>query len=360
MSRTPSVWRNAGKGNAWYTTYRGQKKKIADADCSEQEAIDAWHQYNARDHAAELSHCNAVGTILDLYLDYLQGKSTKAYRDARTLLKTLGEWYRRMRVADFKAAHVRAWLADRSTWSDTTKATALAKLQAAFNWAANPDQGILDSNRLRGMKAPRQRSRGKEALIPPDDDEVIRRHAPRALADALLFIRATGTRPVNLGRISRQTVYLDQRVVVLEQHKTADKTGKPLLIPLPESVVPLLQGLMAQYPTGPLFRKRRGSAWTGRDLSTYFCALKKRLRRQGIKLAATTILYGYRHTLATNLLLGGLTGDQVGAILGQEGSQMVAHHYGHLLGHAKTLAGKMNAVIGPDDGSSDSAAARRA
>jgi integrase len=341
MARPASVWFDNTR-NIWRATIRGHKVKVADGTATQKEAEQAWHEMHAKDIAVDLQHCNPVRVVFELYLDYLEANHPVTYPTAKRFLKSFCRGNRDVPVKDLTSGMVDSWLSYEKTWGQTSRAQAVQYVMSALNWAARPDNRIIPSNPLRGMPRPAARSRGKDALIDPADHAVILAAAKPSVRDLLSALRLTGTRPSNLCRAEAADVDWARGAIVLTQHKTAEKTGRKLSIPIPARLRPLLERLCRERPSGPLFRRENGEAWTSTILAQYLLRLRERLERRGVKLKGKYIAYGHRHTVATDLLEAGVPDAQVAAILGHSGTAMIYRHYGHLARKTKTLADAMD------------------
>jgi integrase len=126
-------------------------------------------------------------------------------------------------------------------------------------------------------------------------------------------------------------------------HKTADKTGRPLVIPLTDKAYEVCLRLAEKYPEGALFRTRTGRPWTS-DL------LGNRLWRLAEKSGVKVLAYGYRHTRATELLEKGVPDAEVAAILGHTSTVMLYQHYGHLTARVDLLRSRLESLGSTENG----------
>jgi integrase len=220
---------------------------------------------------------------------------------------------------------------------------------ACLNWAAKPEQAYIERNPIARISKPACRSRGAEALIDPEDFAAILDAANPRMRDVLAFLRQTGTRPGNLARITAATVRWEERCVRLERHKTGEKTGRPLIIPLTAAALEILRRLASLHPEGALFRTSRGKPYTSKHLAEQLRRLRERLKEGG-KLKGDPIAYSLRHQLATDLLLAGKPDAHVAAVLGHTSTQVLHQNYSHITGGAKEYARMIEEVISPDAG----------
>lgn len=183
------------------------------------------------------------------------------------------------------------------------------------------------------MRLPRVRSRGASTLISEDDHKKLIAIVPEDLRDVLVALRNSGTRPSNIWRATRKNFDAEQGALIFAEwntepgtpiHKTFRKTGESLVVPLTPTVVEICQRLAGKYPKGPLFRTKKGEPWNPQMLASRLLWYKKKLGLDHV------ICYGYRHTVATDLLSEGVPDAEVAAILGQKGTDMIYRHYGHL------------------------------
>jgi integrase len=124
--------------------------------------------------------------------------------------------------------------------------------------------------------------------------------------------------------------YPDAGVILLKEHKTANKTDKPRCIVLTPSVVMLLKGLVKKHPSGPLFRNEAGRRWLKDGI---VLAMRRISKRIGVKVVA----YGYRHSYATDCLSAGIGDSQTAALLGHGSTAMLHKHYSHLTSQMDVL-----------------------
>jgi integrase len=140
------------------------------------------------------------------------------------------------------------------------------------------------------------------------------------------------------------------RCVRLTTHKTFKKTGRPLIIPLTTPALELLRHLAARHPSGPLFRTARGRPMSAHFISVGFTKLKERCN-----LSGNVIPYGFRHTVATELLTKDVAPQKVAYWLGHKDLRMVFEHYGHLDKSTREIALEIDRVLNGDDAGKPSA-----
>jgi integrase len=214
----------------------------------------------------------------------------------------------------------------------------VGRLLAALNWACKPHHRLLTNNPIKGIDRPPKKSRGKEALIEPEDHERLYAGANRALKEVLVALQQTGARPGSVCVITARDVNFERQRIELDEERS--KTGRPLYIPMTGPMMELCQRLCERHPTGPIFRTLQEHPWTSSNIQRCLSRLHKRLGLQ-----RRVIPYGYRHTAATELLLEDMPPVHVATVLGHKDTDMVFHHYGHLVEKTKALAERMDKIL---------------
>lgn len=319
MGRPAAIWWNAQKGK-YYATIGGKSVGLS---ADREQAQQLFDGLRAKEKAPELRQFNLVKTIANLYLDTLVGR--KSYANGRLALGGFTAHHPGLRVCDIRAVHVQQWVNAHPEWSASTQHTYITYLVSCLNWAKKPEQNIIDSNPIAGLRKPPCRSRGREAVISDATHQQVLTGVRPYLRDVLTFLRATGCRPGTALAITAADVDFGNQSIIVTEHKTADKTGRNLHIPIPAALVPMLQRLCAAQPTGTIFRGQSGKPLTARDITTRICRLKNAGR-----IPQGYFAYGNRHTVATVLLQAGHSEAKVATVLGHTSTAMLQKNYGHL------------------------------
>lgn len=91
-------------------------------------------------------------------------------------------------------------------------------------------------------------------------------------------LRLSGARPNELCRATIADWHRDANgqtgVIVLAEHKTARKSGKPRTIPIGRKLGKLLRLAIGRRTAGPIFLSPRNHGWTVKNLSTQFARLR--------------------------------------------------------------------------------------
>jgi integrase len=345
MARPAKVWWNKGK-EAWYATIGGKKVRLADGYKNKAEAERRWHEYKAKENAPVLRHHNPIKVMAELYLDYIEAGHPSSYNSHRHYLKDLCTLFPDLSVKDVNATLVARWLHHhRDAWGEASRWSAVTILHACLNWAAKPEQNLIDANPIRGIKRGSPVSRGADTLIDPADHDAVFAACNQPVRDVLTALQQTGARPGSIRGIEAKDCDFVNGVIRLARHKTASKTGKPLIIPMTEAMRKLCERLCERWPEGPIFRTARGKPWTCGYLSEYICRAKEKLELKGRYIA-----YGHRHTTATDLLAAGVPDAHVAQILGHTTTQMIYLHYGHLGSRIQPLKDALERVVNGDAG----------
>jgi integrase len=200
---------------------------------------------------------------------------------------------------------VEDWLAAHPRWKSTR--AAVQAVRRAFNYCL--DQGVIISNPIKGVKAARAGRR--VTYFTPEVEEAIYRFAKPALTTAIRVCIHTGARPMcEFGRVEAHHVQVDEKgnmVWWFSPHE-AKVRGKPRVVRIPRCIVPLVEEAVRKYPTGKLFRDRRGLPWTARVLDASFARLRRELIRRKVPIDKSDVMYTCRHTYAKRMLAGYWTG----------------------------------------------------
>ncbi len=349
MPRRAGVWWNSGK-KAWYTTLDGNRKvRVADGDKSEKEAEMLWHQLHAKQVAPDLRELNPVRVIAELYLDWFEEAHPPSYEMHRWHLKRFCDAHGDVKVRDLTADIVNGFLRAQTTWGPSTRTACIKVISASLNWAASADRRLIPYNPIRGMKQPGIRSRAATACARACDHQRVIEAASPNLRVFLEALRASGTRPINLCRMTADHVRFDLGAVLLPKHKTDDGTEAPLVIPITPEFEAVLRTQVAAYPKGPLFPTRTGKAWLPRTVSNMVRRIRVKLKAAGEPLEGQLIPYGYRHAMATELLEGGMADHDVAAFMGNRPATL-HRNYNHIVRNPRRIAQEATAALNRDAG----------
>jgi integrase len=179
-----------------------------------------------------------IGELIERYMTLGIDDIAKSSRDYKTwVLDDFDSALGRKTVSEIKAIDVTAWLAGHPTWKSAwTYNQALAIVRRLFNWSI--EQELIERNPSQRCKLRRKTTR----RLPMSDEhfQTLVRTADPAFRRFLMFLKFTGCRPSEASIMRWRDVHFDKHAVVLRDHKTMKKTGRPRVIPLVPPVVKLL------------------------------------------------------------------------------------------------------------------------
>lgn len=276
-----------------------------------------------------------ISKFLEWNARHRKPATVKHYRDR------LASFLRTFATTDFveiTPLAVDEWLHDAGHWPaehptkageekapDTRRANIVA-FEALQTWAVK--NRLLEKRIVEPIEKPRGRLRER---IPTEEEcaKILELASPEF---GLIYraLRQCGARPNELCRATIADWHRDKHAIILADHKTATKTGKPRVIEVGKKLASILlesiratgSGLQAPAGTGnpepeasrtagPLFLTKKGRAWTPAHLSDQF-----RTIRNKAGLDRTLVLYLTRHEFATKLVRANVNIMDVAASLG--------------------------------------------
>ncbi len=222
-------------------------------------------------------------------------------------------------------------------WTAGSQRNCVQSLTAALNWAVR--SGLIPKNPLADIEKPGSISRGADALLGSDAEEIERNHqrilkgAPVAYHPFIQALKDTGARPGELAAATADDFDESLGAFVFKKegsrrndrfsHKTATK-GKDRVIMVSGPTLDTVRQLVKQFPHGPVFRRRRGGVIKRFHYVGLFTRIQKKLGWE------TVTCYSYRHTFATELLKAGMDVDSLAHLMGNS-PLVIRLHYSHLL-----------------------------
>ena len=142
-------------------------------------------------------------------------------------------------LSQLKGIEVSSWLAACPTWKAAwTFNRVLGTIRRAFNWGL--EQDLLPTSRNPTVRIKKKTPRSQRLPMSDEQFAALLRKAAPIYKRVLMFLKFTGCRPKEMATIKWKDVRLEERKVVLAEHKTAKKTGKPRVIPLVPALVKML------------------------------------------------------------------------------------------------------------------------
>lgn len=323
----------------WYVKdSRGRHVRL---DPDKDVAFDLWHEMIA---LARFQGDQATVTgLLDNFIDEIEPTLSRARYAALVRYASLfASDYGKQLVSSITPAMVLRWLDSEKAlgeekkvlWSNSSKRHAAALLKRAWKWAHN--QGHIRVNTLHSLKLPEPeyRDRGIDFATHQRLVEHCRENMQARPFALYLIASRCGARPQQIRDVTAANVIKvgTQLVWAFKKHKTQKKTGKPLVVYISPCLQTLTRILMASRRTGTLFRNSNGDPWKKDTVAQRMERLRARL-----KLPEGTVVYLYRHAMATDALRAGLSTAVVAQLLGHTDTRMVSKVYGHLDQHAMHL-----------------------
>jgi integrase len=333
--RRPKPWYRTSK-SAWYVQHNGQQARLGEhpegaAPPKKTKSgwnvppaiLDAFYKLMASDPSSVPDAKELItAQVCDLFLDHSERHNERAtYLCYKHFLQSFCALHGRIKAVELKPIHVTRWL-DANTWKGGRR-DAVAAVKRAFNWA--DQQGLLTPNPLRNVQKPRG-GRRTRILTAEERAEILAAVKDRNFKEFLTALHLTGCRPSEVARVTAAQVNLELGVWVLEQHKTAKKTGEPRMVYLNPEMVEMTRRLVAERPTGPLFPSKK----LGRPFTKNAIRIRFRRLREKLPHLKGVVAYAYRHSYASEALENGVGIAQVAELLGHADTRMVSKHYGHL------------------------------
>lgn len=332
MSRESSIWFREQTG-WYYTTHHGQQVKLSK---DKAEAKRLLHKLLSEAEPEPVVGGITFRKAADLYLAHCHRTAEPGTFYMRKLyLQKFVSRVKGLAVSDLKVRHVSEWEAANPDWSRSTIATVRSIVLACLNWADK--EGLIDGHPLRKLKAGRYDRR--ERILTPDEKAMIRAAVPDYLLDFLDALALTGARPYSeVARLTADLIDWEAGIIPLAKHKNAKK-GKPRTIYLTPQLEAILRRKVEEHPTGILFRTRRGVRWTAPHMHYWLRKLERTLNIPRLSL------YAWRHTMVTEALERGLTGDVVSELVGNS-PQTITKYYSKLSEKLATLRAAAAKAVG--------------
>ena len=317
---------------SWYCSIGGKQIPLGK---DRETAFEKFHALMA-DRTRVRGEVNTLYDLSQAYLDWCLAKRKPAtYERHRDFLKRfIGKVGKRLRPAQLRSRQVTEW-AEGLGVGPSTQNDAIGIVQRMLNWAV--EQEHLDRNPIQGIRKPKRRRR--DVFYTPQQWALIREQANGPLVELLDFLHVTGCRPIEARTIEARHVHGDLVIFPAAESKGE---AEPRVIYLTPEARSILQPLIDERPTGPLFRNSRGAPWT-KD------AVRCRLRKISKKVGFRVIAYGARHSFATNALAAGVDSTAVGHLMGHKDTTMVHRVYGHLTKNPDFLRRQAQRAIGQEE-----------
>jgi integrase len=211
----------------------------------------------------------------------------------RTRLRLFGQKYNDRDLATLTPLEVDEYLAEAGAgMSDSTRHHDVVALERLQKFAL--EHKLLDKPVFENLEKPRV---GRRDRVPtPTETEAILSRGSAAFRLIYSALRQCGARPGELCRATIADIDRTANAIVLREHKTARKTGKPRRIPIGRKLGELIALAIGDRQAGPVFLSPAGKAWTVPNLSRTY----SRLRNEA-GLPRDLVLYLARHECGTTI-----------------------------------------------------------
>lgn len=322
MARPAKPWYRKSN-DAWYVTHHGKQIRLAKGKASRKEAYREFLKLTERCDPSTAARSSAEA-ICEMFLDHARvHNKPNTVSGYERFVEPFAEMVKGLDGNAVLPRHVSGYLNAHIDWNKTTRYNAITAIKRAWSWAL--EEGHITVNQLKPMKRPRPERRED---IP--DDRAISAFVAAAnplFREVLRFMRETGCRPGEAYMVERRHVDLENREVRFKigEDKTSGKTGKPRVINLNDAAFAQLTRLIAEYPSGPLFRNSRGGAWTRHAVN---CAVIKARKKAGLG-DDLMVAYAMRHQYITDGLARGVPIAVIAEMCGTS-PEMIAKVYSHI------------------------------
>jgi integrase len=189
-----------------------------------------------------------------------------------------------------------------------------------MSWAKA--MGYTETNPIEDMPKPEPRVR--QEYVPADLwPRVLELATDQPFRDFLTVMLSAGARPQEMFKFEAEHFdRLGKRMVLKIENSKGKRKSR--VVYLPPDALAIIERLAADYPTGKLFRNRKGRPWTKNAIRCRFRYLKRELGMAN--LCATTLRHSYAHYRLTN----GQDALTVAKLMGHVDTRMVSTRYGHL------------------------------
>jgi len=197
--------------------------------------------------------------------------------------------YPTMEAMQVKPYHVEKWVA-RYELAVTTQRNYFRPVKRCYKWGKS--QGYLSDNPIESLEVPC--AEHHEISLSHDDFETLMTFVVNDnLADLVRITWETGCRPQeSLIVEARHVDITNQRWVFDKSQSKGKKVSR--VVYLTDTVMEIVQRLMAVHPTGPLFRNSNGNPWKTDAVNCAFDAIQVRMgkaemARKGIEVSDADI-----------------------------------------------------------------------
>lgn len=299
------------------------------------EIDDAYHKLMAGERPQ--IQTDAVAAVLDDFLTWsYENRARKTADRYKDFIQSFCDKHGTMTVSELHSGHVTAWLNAKDTWNATTKHNAITALQRGFNWAVK-NRG-LRFNPIKGMEKPKPNTR-TTFVTPEEFEEVLEHVQDQPFRDLLIVSYDSGARPQEVKDLEARHIESDKQRAVIPAEEAKKGIQRAFYFPTERSME-IINRLVKERPTGPLFLNNRGNPWTG-------FAVKCRFERLEPKIGKRLFQYALRHSFITSKLAAGVDSHVVARLAGHQNTAMLDRHYSHIADDAKFMLQQARKQVQP-------------
>jgi integrase len=270
--------------------------------------------------------CQTVRQVIKMYLAQARRDlAARSYETVSCILRRFDEACGQLKIGKCRPYDLQCWLNEHPEYaSEWYRRCVISTIKRAFNWSCEME--LVSRNPFSKL-----RSRGRANRRRPMTDEefqILLRGSDRAFRRFLIFLKFTGCRPGEAASMRWADVDFEQKAVVLKEHKTARRTGRPRIIPLVPTMVKLLcwmrarrKALIGLRDQDHVFTNGRGNA-----LSRGWLSLKMQRLRQRLGMPQGVTLYGLRHRYGLMGIRNGVNLKLLSLCMGHVRTQMTEHY----------------------------------
>jgi integrase len=334
--RRKGPWRRKA-GGAWHTTIGKKVVQVADASATYEEAF-AKMASLLTDQGDLPPDQITVGNLFNKFLDWTKSnRAAGTYDFYKRYLDSFAVRHGKKRVVALLPRHVEEWVeAKFSHLSSTSKNDLMKAVARAINWGIQ--KRYLKHSPLVGMEKPPRSPR--ETVLTANQFRQLLSHIPDAeFRDYLIFMWNTGCRAMEIRLIEKR--HFDGETITLPASQAKGKKHARVIY-LNDVALALVNRLAKAYPTGPLFRTKKGDGWKANTVRCRFRTLKTKMDIP--ELCATTL----RHSWATNALKEGMDVTTASVLMGHRDPATLMRNYQHLAKDKQFLTGAINGLPSVD------------
>ena len=376
MARPRKPWfRKSNK--RWYVEINGKQVSLGP---DKKEAHQRFHELMAEGEtpqAVPKGSQVSLPELVDHFLEWVQrNRATDTYEWYRYRLERLCRKYPRQRAERLKPYQVEEWV-NGYDLSVTSRRNYFRAAKRCLGWGQK--QGYLKQNPIVALEVPK--AENKEAFLDQSEFSRFMSYVRSSeFGDLLNVTWLTGCRPQESLIVEASHVDIEhQRWVFRKSESKGKKVSR--VVYLNDAAMRIVRTLMAQHPTGCLFRNVQGKPWTTSAVNCAFDRIQTRMGREAMqrqdvsvsdkeiadfipqlkptrtvrgrvyektqaelryeaktkltrKLASGLVprcsLYVLRHSFATNALRKGVDSLTVAVLLGHKDPSTLARVYQHL------------------------------